>query len=224
MYETVGKLWEDYRNKYSTQWQGNDPRHGLSAELSERLVQLDLILDHLKQALSSISDPQRTKRDFEWIKQAQPRFARGEMTEEEYFAGFSPPSQRDGRSYIRAWGEVRLFTEMFYLVAWRLLQVVTTRRPVAFPKLREIKSTGIRNVRNLLIQHPEDAKAVPNYEQSLIVTDDGPVLKTKEALISGSPQRVSATSGSVDRGLYVNAEELRSKMEQCLRAALELES
>jgi hypothetical protein len=57
MYETVAKHWKDYSNKYSTRWAGNDPRHGLSAEISERLVPLDLILDQLKQALSTITDP-----------------------------------------------------------------------------------------------------------------------------------------------------------------------
>jgi hypothetical protein len=65
---------------------------------------------------------ERNKRDFEWFKQAQPRFARGEITKEQYLAGFSPPPPRDAQSHIRAWSQVRLFTEMFYLVAWRLLE------------------------------------------------------------------------------------------------------
>jgi len=223
MYETVGKLWEDYRNKYSTQWSGNDPQGSLSAEISQRLLQLDLILDHLKQALSSIREPEREKRDLEWFKQAQPRFARGEITEEEYFAGFSPP-QRDRQSYIRAWGDVRLFTEMFYFVAWRLLEVLNMQGPVAFPNLREIKAEGIRKVRNLLIQHPEDAGAAANYEQSLIVTDDGPVLKTRAVVIKGNPQRVSATNESVDRGLYVNAEDCEVKWNNVSGERFELES
>jgi len=222
MYETLGKLWKDYGNKYSTQWDGNDPRHGLSAEVGERLTQLDLILDHLKVALAAVAiDPKRLKHDVEWMTKAQPLFARGEMTKEEYSAGFSPPPEVDGRRYVRAWNEVRLFTEMFYFVAWRLLQVLNMRKPVAFPNLPKIKATGIRNVRNLLIEHPEDAKAAANYQQSLIVTDDGPVLKTMEVLIGGSPRRVSATSESVDRGLYVNAEKLRGEIEECLREALE---
>jgi len=220
MYETAGDLWQEYCKKYSAQWAGNDPRHSLSAEVGERLTQLDLILDHLKSALAVVAiDPERAKHDSEWVRKAQPRFARGEITEEEYFAGFSPP-QVDGQSCLRAWREVRLFTEIFYFVAWRLLQVLNMRRPVSFPNLREIKATGIRNVRNHLIEHPENAKAAANYQQALIVTDDGPVLKTTEVLISGSPQRVSATSEGVDRGLYINAEEFRSKMEQRVSEAL----
>jgi len=136
--------------------------------------------------------------------------------------GFSrtSPTPEESRAYVHAWREVRLFTEIFYLVAWRLREVLNSPGPRAFPNLRRIEAKGIRDVRNLLIEHPEDGKPVANYQQSLTVTDDGPVLRTREILVRVGPGRVSPTDESVDRGLYVNADELRREMDACLREAL----
>jgi hypothetical protein len=221
MYETAGALWKQYCTKYSAEWVGDDPRHDLSAEVRERLTQLDLVLEHLSRALALVAiDPERAKRDAEWFTKAQPRLARGEITEEEFAAGLSRTSRtpEESRGYVHAWGEVRLFTEIFYFVAWRLREIFNNRKPEAFSNLRQIKARGIRDVRNLLIQHPEHGKPVPNYRQWLVVTDDGPVLKSSEVLVRGGS--VSATDESVDRGLYVNADELRREMEACLGDAL----
>jgi hypothetical protein len=221
MYETVRNLWKQYCTKYSAEWAGDDPRHDLSAEVRERLTQLDLVLEHLTRALALVAiDPEQVKRDAEWFTKAQPRLACGEITEEEFAAGLSRTSRtpEESRDYVHAWGEVRLFTEIFYLVAWRLLEAFNNRKPEAFPNLRRIKSRGIGDVRNLLIEHPEHRKPMPNYRQWMVVTDDGPVLKSSEVLVRGG--RVSASDESLDRGLYVNADELRREMEACLGDAL----
>lgn len=221
MYETVRDLWKQYCTKYSADWVGNDPRHDLSAEVRERLTQLDLVLEHLSRALALVAiDPERAKRDTEWFTKNQPRLARGEISEEEFAAGLSRTSRtpEESRGYVHAWDEVRLFTEIFYFVAWRLREVLNNRKPEAFPNLRQIKARGIRDVRNLLIQHPEHGQPVPNYRQWLVVTGDGPVLKSSEVLVRGD--RVSAPEESVDRGLNVNADELRREIEACLTEAL----
>lgn len=222
MYETVGDLWKQYCAKYSAEWVKDDPRHDLSSEVSQRLTQLDLVLEHLRRSLALVTDPERAKRDAEWFRKAQPRLARGEITAEEFEAGFSRTSRtpEEDRAYLHASNEVRLFTEIFYFVAWRLRQVFNSLEPRAFRNLRRLKAKGIRDVRNMLMEHPEHAKPVANYQQSLTVTDDGPVLKTREILVRGGSGRVSPTDESVDRGLYVNADELRREMEACLGEAL----
>ena len=86
--------------------------------------------------------------------------------------------------------------------------------------MRRIKTKGIRDVRNVLIEHPEHGDPVPNYRESLILTDCGPVLKVMEVLFRGDQGRVLPTAASVDRGLYVNAEELRREIEMCVTEAL----
>jgi len=221
MYKTASELWKQYCAKYSAEWVGDDPRHDLSAEVRERLTQLDLVLEHLSRAVALVAvDPERTKRDAEWFRKAQPRLARGEITEEEFAAGLSRTSRtpEESRGYVHAWNEVRLFTEIFYFVAWRLREVLNNREPEAFRNLRRIKARGIRDVRNLLIQHPEHGRPMPNYRQWLVVTDDGPVLKSSEVLVRAGS--VSATDESVDRGLYVNANELQHEIETCFEDAL----
>ncbi len=219
MYETVRDLWKQYATKYSAEWSIEDPRHDLCAEVRERLTQLDLVLDHLRRAVGIFAgDPERLRRDVKWMTEVQPRLVRGEISPEEYAAGFSQKSAAESRACLRASEEVRLFSEMFYFVAWRLREVFNSPKPRAFPNLRQIKAKGIRNVRNVLIEHPEHGKPVPNYRQWLMVTDDGPVLKSSEVLVRGGS--VSAPDESVDRGLYVNADELRREMEACLGEAL----
>jgi hypothetical protein len=219
MYETVRDLWKRYCSKYSAEWSIEDPRGDLAAEVRERLTQLDLVLDHLKRAVRIFAgDPERLRRDVKWMTEAQPRLVRGEITQEEYLAGFSQKSEAESRACLRASEEVRLFSEMFYFVAWRLREVLNGPKPRAFPKLRRIEAKSIRHVRNVLIEHPEHGKPVPNYRQWLTVTDDGPVLKSSVVLVRGGS--VTAPEESIDRGLYVNADELRREMEECLGEAL----
>ncbi|MGH9199281.1 MAG: hypothetical protein ACRD1T_26575, partial [Acidimicrobiia bacterium] len=78
---------------------------------------------------------------------------------------------------------------------------------------------GIRDVRNLLIAHPEQGKPAPNYKQQLVVTDDGPVLKGALGvkIIGG---RVEPLEDELDRGLYINAEGFRGELQARLMEAL----
>ena len=119
MYKTASELWKQYCAKYSAEWVGDDPRHDLSAEVRERLTQLDLVLEHLSRAVALVAvDPERTKRDAEWFRKAQPRLARGEITEEEFAAGLSRTSRtpEESRGYVHAWNEVRCLRRSF--ISW----------------------------------------------------------------------------------------------------------
>ena len=55
----------------------------------------------------------------------------------------------ESRAGLRASEEVRLFSEMFYFVAWRLREVLNGPKPRAFPEIRRIEAKGIRDVRNV---------------------------------------------------------------------------
>jgi hypothetical protein len=189
--------------------------------VDERLSQLDLILEQLGRALSDVKpDPAESRRNAEWGLQQGPRLAAGEITEEQYFAGVSRNPPHNARDYIRAWAEVRLFTETFYCVAWRLREILNAPTIRAFPNLRAVEAREVRDVRNLLIQHPEDGRPVPNVQQHMIVTDDGPSLKSSWFVIHGTAGRVSAAQDGVDRGRYINAKELRDELEARLAEAL----
>ncbi len=187
-----------------------------------RLTQLNLVHNHLRASLAIIAgDPQENRENAERFLNARSRLLRGEITKDEFFnIGFEHKSTEQHRQFIRGLDEVRLFTEMFYMVAWRLMEVLNGRASHAFPKLRKINAKSIRDVRNLLIQHPDKRRPVPDYRQRLIVTDAGPVLKTTIFLSRGATGRSGPDEVSVDRGLYVNAEELRGELEACLINAL----
>lgn len=144
-----------------------------------------------------------------------PLLGSGEMSDAEYFAGLKT-EPRNPAAYIRAWNEVRLLTECFYLIAWRVRVILGMS---VFAGLA-VDSAGLRQVRNLLIEHPEHGRPEPNYEQSLVVTDDGPVLKSSAWVVHPALGRTSAKPESTDKGLFRNAEAFRNEIENQLRKAL----
>ena len=99
---------------------------------------------------------------------------------------------------VRAWYEIRLFTETFYFFAWRLREVVNGGGGVEFVGVRRIQAKGVRDVRNVLIEHPEHGKPSGNYQQSLTVTDAGPVLKSSTIVVRGASGRVDPDDASLD--------------------------
>lgn len=221
MFEFAAKLWKQYTLKHAVAWPREDPRSHLSGEVQQRLEQLDLILTYLKRALKIVEiNPERTRQDAAWVARAAPLLRSGVMTEEEFNAGFGQKSSEELREFVHAWSEIRLFTEVFYFVAWRLREILNSPPARAFPGLGKLDAKGVRDVRNFLIEHPERGWPSPNYSQTLIVTDDGPTLKTSEFLVRGATGRVTATETSLDRGLYVNAEELRAELETGLTVAV----
>ena len=224
MFEAAAKLWKRYASKHASAWARDDPRSHLSGEVQQRLEQLDLVLTHLNRALKVVEiDPEQARQHAAWMAEAVPLLKSGDMTEEEYeehVAGSGQRSKAEQQEYVHAWSEIRLFTEMFYLVAWRLREILHAPPERAFPGRGRLDAKRAREVRNLLIEHPEGGKPTPNFSQTLIVTDDGPALKTSEFRVSGATGRVTATESSLDRGLFVNAEEFRIELENLLTAAL----
>lgn len=221
MFEATRQLWKQYASAVSQAWAPDDPRHGLGSEATVRLEQLDIILENLERALESVQpDSVEAARNREWLAHALPSLQAGEMTPEDYLSGFAMPvpSPTSGAKLIRGWAEVQLFTETFYMVAWRLMEVINGKRPRDFPGLGSVPAIGITIVRNHLIQHPE--KHGHDYRQSLVVTSCGPVLKATAVRFHESGD-TGPTDESVDRGLYVNARQLHDELSERLKGALE---
>jgi hypothetical protein len=221
VFEEIAELWKRYLAVHAPSWNPDDLRHGSWAEVRERLVQLDLILAHLKRALASVTpDPGKMQHDIAWVQEALLRLEAGDMSQEEFAAGFrSIPAPRDPvRAWDQAWREVRLFTETFYFSAWRLVDVLTKRRTLAFPGFSKLDARGVRLVRNHLLQHPEQHGAI--FQQHLTITDAGPVLKGVAVVVRVATGRTEPDAASVDRGLFVNAKELHDELMGCLPAIL----
>ena len=111
------------------------------------------------------------------------------------------------------------FTEAFYFFAWRLVEVLKGSGAFAFDGFSKLEAKGIRIVRNHLLQHPEKYKK--NFQQSLVVTSNGPVLKTMTVVVRSDTGKVEPEDESVDRGLFVNAQELHDEIEERIRKTLE---
>jgi hypothetical protein len=145
VFEDVIELWKQYVAKSAASWASDDPRHDLSAEIRERLVQLDILLEYVRSALAAFAgDPAVARRDLERVMEAKARLDAGEITQENYFAYLSrPKSHEELQAFARAADEVRLFTETFYFVAWRLREILSRKGPLAFAGFSNFDSPGV---------------------------------------------------------------------------------
>lgn len=214
-YERARALWKEYCDTHP--WSADDPRAELAAEVANRLEQLDLVLEHLSRSLKAV-EPTTPRGELELIASQAERYRAGELSIDEYEAVIRSTLRPTPPGYVKSWTEVRLFTEMFYYVAWRVLEILNASGSRAFDDVGGLDAKGVRNVRNILLEHPEHGRPQANYAQSLAVTDDGPALKTSTVVVRQG--RTSADPEGVDRGLFRNAEELRVKFESKVEAAL----
>jgi len=218
MFADVLAQWKAYRASYSDNWPAPDIRADLAAEVENRLEQLDLLLDFLERAIAATrSDPETQRREAEEFLRDATRYQAGELTDDEYKAIIMSRPMRVVP--LRVWSEIRLFTEAFYFFAWRIHEILGATGPRALPGIGPFSASGVCIVRNLLLEHPEHGRE-PLYIQSLVVTDDGPILKTTSFMVK--KDRSVADPESVDRGLYRNAEEFRDAMRRSIARALTL--
>lgn len=221
MFEDALELWKHYLSLKAPSWPEDDPRQGLSAEVRERLQQLDIILEYLDLAITVVQgDPVENRRSMEETFQNVSLVDSGQITPEEFMQRQVAASTQRGKEWVRSWEEVRLFTETFYFVAWRLVQVVRARGPFSFPGVNGIRARGVSRVRNQLLQHPEHRGETGNFQQWLTLTADGPVLMSNTMIVRSHTGRVDPDDESRDRGLFLNADELRDELAAALKAAL----
>jgi hypothetical protein len=220
LFRTVEQLWQKYCEYALLSFPSNDPRHNLSAEVRERIEQLDECLELVSTSMESIQpDPLVVQEHFRYILEFGPRVSSGEISEIEYIAKM-PDSGGNPLVFARDFARIRLFTETFYFVAWRLRQIINSPQPRKFPHLVELHAVAVRNVRNLLIEHPEHGGESAQFEKSMVITDNGPVLKSAKMVYHFSNGRTKADENSLDQGLFVNATAFEAELRSLLLAAI----
>jgi hypothetical protein len=203
VFEDVAEAWKKYLSVQAPTWGTTDLRHGLSAEVRERLEQLDLILGKLRDAIVAVQgDPQESQRYMEEALHDMQLLRAGAIDGDDFDRRRIAASPPGGPEYVRQWQEVHLYTEMFYFVAWRLVQVLRRGGDFEFPHLHKIGATSVSLVRNQLLEHPEHAGTGGHFEQHLVVTDDGPVLKTNAAVFRIGTGRMEPSQESKDKSLF----------------------
>lgn len=205
--ETI-ELFDQYCHSFEST-PGELHRH-LSAEVKERLKQLDLII--------------RRARELEVKDQEIHQCMRTAMGQHgvTMITGNMLTEGKVGLDLANAVGdalkkaidnsiEVRLFTEAFYYFAARVRSILRHEsRPLPF--LQSFECRGVRDVRNHLIEHPESA-ASQVFAQSIgYGGEHGPTLKT------GRP--AGERMAFPDKGLYLNAAEFKQNLEALLRSAI----
>lgn len=202
MFEQALTLVQRYHEKYVADPEFNSH---LLAEVEERLRQLDFLLPRI--------------RELEQKAEAAPLGVQRAMSA--HFAAHPPPpgvsagavppvvaeAQEDMWKQIAAVQfEARLLTEAFYYFAFRAVVIFKS-----LPQLKSFDPVGVRTVRNKLIEHPEKQSHVyvQNFSTGRL---EGPVLK------GGRPPDQS--QHFQDRGLNLNAEEFRDRLEAALNKAL----
>jgi hypothetical protein len=81
-----------------------------------------------------------------------------------------------------------------------------------FAHLRRVKAPGIRNVRNHLLQYPENADSGAVEQNWSFGGSNGPVIKPHAQLPRATTYK--------DPGLFVNAREFRDNIDAALRDAI----
>ena len=105
--------------------------------------------------------------------------------------------------------EINVLTEAFYYVAARLRTVLREH----IPGLRRFEVAGVRDVRNKLLEHPEDKSSTVIENGRSYSLTDGPIIK--------GVRRTDKAHIFPDRGLYVNAEEFRSVLVERLKRLID---
>ncbi len=218
MFKNLVEPWMQYTAKLEQGWALDDPRRELRLEILERFFQLDIVREYLDRALRILAGHPIKN---ELIAQAFAELSTGEPTKEKVEKYMEIQLDLDAKfpdDRPRALKEVRLFTEAFYFFAWRLVEILTSK---AFPfngfgKLKQ-NVKGIQNVRNHLIEHPETLSK--NFHQSFAITSDGPALKSMAPVIELGTGKSAPEETSLDRGLFVNAQELHDAIIDILSRA-----
>ena len=106
--------------------------------------------------------------------------------------------------------DMELFTECFYYISHRLRTLLRTSKPI--PGLGSFECAGARDVRNKLLEHVERKDSQVFIQGLGWGKENGPVLKA--ARWAGQEQVFP------DKGLYVNAAEIKDNLEVILKRLL----
>jgi hypothetical protein len=116
------------------------------------------------------------------------------------------------RELLEATFETRYFAESFYYFGARLQKILDRRRN-SWPHLQFREVTGIRKVRNDLLEHPEGPR-------SQVFAGGKQATVEPFNLWLKVPQSLAGMQEPLDPGLIENASALRAELDRSLRAAL----
>ena len=173
-------------------------------EAEERLAQLDFLVSRSEQLQHQHGNVWRAMIDAS-------RRAREESGGDRAQLLTSPALDESNRLVTLDRGllfELKLSTEAFYYFAARFIRILN-----CFPQLKSFDVPGIRNVRNHLIEHSENASGVTQQDWGYS-PETGPALKSAAARPPGKEHV------RTDAGLFVNAAELRDRLERRLEELL----
>jgi hypothetical protein len=143
----------------------------------------------------------------------------GEITQKEFDQASVRPV-RNPSAVIDSRDDVWIFTETFYFYAWRMVEILNGQGPREFPNLGTLKAKPINIARNQLIEHPEDVKYDPDFNQGLLVVSQGPVLRPQGAVLHLDSGRLDPRPDAKDQGLFIAAEKLRDELERRFSRAI----
>lgn len=191
------KHFEDYV-KAARQKDASAIHFELAVEAVERLKQLDLLLTRVAVIQRRVSTSRNLCiRDFLLPIEATP-------------VGLE--SADEGQTIAEGFFHARLYAETFYYLAFRFRQILTTQNQktgkYAFPNLKSFEATGVRDVRNHLLEHPEGRTSQAFSQDHSPGGLEGPKLKID-----------ASKSACVDHGLFVNAAEFKQSLEGLLMRA-----
>ena len=181
----------------------------LAQEGRDRILQLDYLIKKIVQ-IENEADliSQRQKKAFkehvEFTKKNSLDFETTPAPKEINF------THEEFNKYNELTFELELLTEHFYYIAFRLRGIIKH-----LPGLKSFESQGMRDVRNKLIEHPDKDKDSQIFIRSFGFGNKeiGPVIKA----IRYSDQ----VNIFPDKGLYLNAFELKENIEKALSDYLE---
>jgi len=201
MFESVIEKFDKYVEKKEGETPVNFNLH-LAMEVEKRLEQLDYLYKKIMKKHSRCMK-------LVWIEQRnlQPVMQLARET------GASVTYQRsDEKIEInKLMFEIELLTESFYYLAFRMRQLLKhNSKPL--PELNSIKCVGVRNVRNKLIEHPEEKGSGVILQSFGVGGEQGPTLKVERP--------AGQENIFPDAGLKANATELKDELERLLDKAL----
>lgn len=107
--------------------------------------------------------------------------------------------------------EIELLTESFYYMAFRMRQLLKhNSKPL--PELHKFECVGVRNVRNKLIEHPEEKGSGVILQSFGVGGEQGPTLKVERP--------AGQENIFPDAGLKANSTEIRDELERLLDQAI----
>lgn len=171
----------------------------LCIEAKKRIMQLDYILSLLKKLDDEIVDinEKMSKRLKDWRDNLDLKDYENKEPPKELWM-----SDKERKISIENVFKIELNAESFYYLSFRLRNIIRY-----LPGLgKKFESKGVRNVRNLIIEHPEKSE----------IFENGFACGSKEYGPSLKSIRSSSNNLIRDKGLYLNAKEFRTNFEKIL--------